>query len=469
MDYVFNEKIFKETFNVQEPDTKSQDVYRLRHNPNKKFKLFPYKANGKIHIVYEMEEIISDFFKLALGIETEDVLMDDLCQKMRKKLVISKEDEPIFEKTVKKMFFQDGKFVAKNIGLHICQSKTENKSIEDLAFFVFSVLGLDDTDSRFIQEAIEKYPYNVMESLVVDSIESIQKEYYINEKKYFVVIKGIQEKFKCDFHYMLANGMTEPEDISKLLDLYYFYYVTQTCVTLDNFGYSNRDKRVDFYYALDWEKVSGNRKCCVNGWEQLQQKINHLFCHSITLELINQHRDENLMYDYIMIQEYIGEDMEKDLLVAEEIKKVEKAYTDCIGDYKKFDEIAEQSGINDTDRAIKHLFKCVEEQFLNTERKRANRFYIEKFEEYAKNRWLKNRRKSGIVLNLTEQDIIFLTKISIRDAEKIRLNELFKEYEARGIFLDQTSRKYLQEFFAKLNLIDKKSDSGDAQYVKRIL
>lgn len=88
MDYVFNEKIFKETFNVQEPDTKSQDVYRLRHNPNKKFKLFPYKANGKIHIVYEMEEIISDFFKLALGIETEDVLMDDLCQKMRKKLVI---------------------------------------------------------------------------------------------------------------------------------------------------------------------------------------------------------------------------------------------------------------------------------------------------------------------------------------------------------------------------------------------
>lgn len=88
MDYVFNEKIFKETFNVQEPDTKSQDVYRLRHNPNKKFKLFPYKANGKIHIVYEMEEIISDFFKLALGIETEDILMDDLCQKMRKKLAI---------------------------------------------------------------------------------------------------------------------------------------------------------------------------------------------------------------------------------------------------------------------------------------------------------------------------------------------------------------------------------------------
>ena len=105
MDYIFNEMIFNDTFNVQEPDTKSQDVYRLRHNPNKKFKLFPYKANGKVHIVYELEELISDFFKLALGIENEDVLYEDLCQKMKKKLVISKEDEPVFEKTVKKMFF----------------------------------------------------------------------------------------------------------------------------------------------------------------------------------------------------------------------------------------------------------------------------------------------------------------------------------------------------------------------------
>ena len=39
----------------------------------------------------------------------------------------------------------------------------------------------------------------------------------------------------------------------------------------------------------------------------------------------------------------------------------------------------------------------------------------------------------------------------------------------RGIFLDNISKEHLQEFFTKLNLIDKKSDSGDAQYVKRIL
>ena len=74
-----------------------------------------------------------------------------------------------------------------------------------------------------------------------------------------------------------------------------------------------------------------------------------------------------------------------------------------------------------------------------------------------------------MVLNLTERDIIFLTKISLGDLKQMKLTDLFQEYESRGIFLDNTSQEFLQEFFTRLNLIDKKSDSGDAQYVKRIL
>ena len=187
------------------------------------------------------------------------------------------------------------------------------------------------------------------------------------------------------------------------------------------------------------------------------------------MELINQHKDENLMYDYIMLYEFIGRDTDRDRLVAEQIRKVETAYTNCIGDYKKFNEIPVQDGINETDQALKHLFKCVEEQFLNTGRTGPNKSYINKFEKYAKERWLKNRGKAGMVLNLTERDIIFLTKISLGDLKQMKLTDLFQEYESRGIFLDNTSQEFLQEFFTRLNLIDKKSDSGDAQYVKRIL
>lgn len=116
-----------------------------------------------------------------------------------------------------------------------------------------------------------------------------------------------------------------------------------------------------------------------------------------------------------------------------------------------------------------HLFNCVEQQFLGTKRDRARSSYNDKFIIFCKERWIKDRKKSGLVLNLTERDIIFLTKLAIGSNDKIRLNEMFIEYQNRGVFLDNTSKELLQEYFAKLNIIDKKSDSGDAQYVRRIL
>lgn len=174
------------------------------------------------------------------------------------------------------------------------------------------------------------------------------------------------------------------------------------------------------------------------------------------------------MVDYISLAKLANEPG-MDSVIAAEVKKAEETYCSYVGDYKGFSDIQYPLAGTETDKAVNHLFKCVYQQFLNTDRKRANQFYNEKFTEFCKSRWVKNRKKSGLVLNLTERDVIFLTKICLRAEEKIRLNDLFKEYEKRGIYLDGTSKEYLQEFFTKLNLIDKKSDSGDAQYVKRIL
>lgn len=38
-----------------------------------------------------------------------------------------------------------------------------------------------------------------------------------------------------------------------------------------------------------------------------------------------------------------------------------------------------------------------------------------------------------------------------------------------GLFFDKYSKDEIEEFLTKLNLIDKKSDSGDAKYVRPIL
>lgn len=471
MGYLFSEEKFIASFNAKSTEEKSADSMRLTHKPDGAFKLFPYKASGKTQapIVMNLEDIVSAFFREIQGKKTEPVNFDSLCEAILEEVEIEDEDLDYFKDMLQSLFFVGNDFVANNLGLYPYQTVSNNKSAENLAHFLYSVLGVSSEDYDAVETAKGQYRFNVLEDMVIQTMESKKVSESETREPYYSIKSDIQKKFRDDFRFMLNTGMTSLEDFSNLFSVYYFYYVSQTCITLDRFCDGKRDDIVEFYYALDWEKVSKNRRCCVSGWDKLQASINHMFSHAITLEIINQ-TDTDTKWDYIAFREYLEQFPDEDHQIAEEIIRAEDVYCSYVGDYKRFDEIEYyEAAITETEKAIRHLFKCVEAQFLETERKRANQFYNEKYSEFCKYRWVKNRKKSGLVLNLTERDIIFLTKISLRNEEKIRLNDLYKEYEYRGIYLDNSSKEYLQEFFSKLNLIDKKSDSGDAQYVKRIL
>lgn len=470
MEYSFDETLFIDSFNAKTTDEKSADSMRLTHKADNYFKLFPYKASGRTQapIVTEMDDVVSGFFKEALGKNTTQIEFESLCSDLFEEVDVQEEDQEFFKDMIQSLFFIEGNFVANNIGLYQYQSASNNKSVENLAHFLYSIMHITADDCNKINAAQNNYRFNAIENMIIQTLESKNVSDAEEKEPYFSIKNAIQERFKEDFYFMLETGMTSIEDLSNLFALYYFYYVSQTCITLDRYCDGKRDDKVEFYYALDWEKVSKNRLCCSTGWDKLQSSINHMFSHAITLEILNQCNSDR-KWDYIEFGKYVAGHEEEDSNMAHEIDKAEKTYCSYIGDYNGFENISYPSAGTETEKAIIHLFKCVEEQFIGTERKRANQFYNEKFSEFCKARWVKNRKKSGLVLNLTERDIIFLTKISLRNAEKIRLNDLYKQFEYRGVYLDNTSKELLQEFFTRLNLIDKKSDSGDAQYVKRIL
>ena len=469
MVYRFDDEKFIESFNAKTDESKSIDSIRLTHKPDTQFKLFPYKASGKTQapIVYELEDVVSGFFREATNKKTESIVFDELCNDLMDEVDVEEDDLDYFKDMVQSIFFKGEDFIADNLGLYPYQTSTNNKSADNLAHFIYSVMDINEEDCKKIEAAKEQYQFNVLEDMVIKTIDNKKVTEAEDKQDYFKVKTDIQELFKSDFAFMLESGMTSLEDLANLFSVYYFYYVSQTCIILDQFCIGKRDSNVKLFYALDWEKVSKNRMCCIEGWEKLQENLNHMFSHAITLEILNQTQTDE-MFDYISFGE-MASDPNLDTAIASEIKKAEETYCSYIGDYKGFADIAYPSSGTKTDKAVNHLFRCVDQQFINTDRKRANQFYNEKFAEFCKSRWVKNRKKSGLVLNLTEPDVIFLTKICLRDEEKIRLNDLYKEYGKRGIYLDGTSKGYLQEFFTKLNLIDKKSDSGDAQYVKRIL
>ena len=94
--------------------------------------------------------------------------------------------------------------------------------------------------------------------------------------------------------------------------------------------------------------------------------------------------------------------------------------------------------------------------------------YGKNFEDLASDHFVKSRGSIGNVLNVKHEFLLLITAVSVKD-KRIPLNELFNEFEKRGIALDRYSKKEVMTVFDNLNIIDKKSDSGDAQYVKPIL
>ena len=187
------------------------------------------------------------------------------------------------------------------------------------------------------------------------------------------------------------------------------------------------------------------------------------------MEILNQTEEDTEPVDYIKLQELISCAPEEDHRIAGQIRILTDCYRKAISDCPEMTELSrENSPYNETTAEVRFLFENVRLQFENTTRNRPYSSYAEKFEEYSR-KYLKRRGRNGMLLNLSEETLIFLTKICIKDQEKMRLNDVFSEFEARGVFLDNHSKMEVMHYYEKLNLIEKKSDSGDAQYVKRIL
>lgn len=64
--------------------------------------------------------------------------------------------------------------------------------------------------------------------------------------------------------------------------------------------------------------------------------------------------------------------------------------------------------------------------------------------------------------------LILLTAIIVKD-EKLLIKDVFSEFNKRGIYLDRYTKEEILNFYEKMNILDKKSDSGEIKYVKPVL
>ena len=77
-------------------------------------------------------------------------------------------------------------------------------------------------------------------------------------------------------------------------------------------------------------------------------------------------------------------------------------------------------------------------------------------------------RRGNFVLVLDNEMLTFLVALFTK-SKKTKLDELYKLFNSYGICFNRGSRLAIEEYLLKLNLLDRKSDSGEAQYVTVVL
>lgn len=454
---------FNTTFAVKEG--------KLTHHSGKEFKLFPFLANTSSEPITDLNKIVGGYINRIERKEPEPVTMQELIEMLKKNTNIEPGREGLFEEVIRHMFFDStGRLLPINIHT-LAQNPCDLSSECRVADYLVDVLGDSEILKRSLIKASQKLNQqsNVLERFAVSNLKT--KPMSANtESSYHRIIEVFKDVYEEDFDYILSSKNRTREYLVTLLEFYYFMYTAQTCLQLNRFMDGDRNQSTPLYFCLDWEKTSQSRRCFYEGWSTLlQPAIKRAFTHAIVLEILNQTDEQNSSIDYIALSNMINNSAELDYEVALEIRKLTDAYRAAVLDCPEMLEMKRKDNAEDfTAAEIKYLFDSVNCQFENTGRSRAYSAYSEKFEDFAY-KFLKRRGRSGMMLNITEELLIFLTKICIKDEEKMRLNDVFKAFEHRGVFLDELSKEQVMKYYEKLNLIEKKSDSGDAQYVKRIL
>ena len=455
----------KRDFKFSEESKIEEGSCNLTHSQCKEFKLLPYVANDS-KIVSQFNGVIGAFSRFVNGKE----LKNDFNSTEFIENVVDEIGE--FEGTTSKEAFRDiikTMFIDKN-NLVDFDIKTLNyisstNSEEKVAKFLYSVL-LNRELKNFVKELYERDVDNILYKLVLKALPELEEK-EVNGDEYKCYLPFVKELFIKDFKFLISNEELYKNSIKRFLEYYNMFYISQLTMKLNFFEKADLTKPESLYYTLGWESISKNRTSYMGGWQKLNSYTESLFSHVITLELLN-HNNLDEKYGYTELFELFETNSEE--VIADQIDGLCNEYIGRVRDWNwdEFKERDRTSGNKAFDKVYK-LFDALEYQFEKPSRNRAKIAYKNWFERFVFDNFSKRRGSLGYSLNLSEEDIIFLTKICINNDEKLKLGTLFEEFEKRGISFDRDSKAKIIQLYEKLNLLEKKSDSGDAQYVRSIL
>lgn len=465
----------------------------FKHPTGNTIKLFPFRTKGAEKCVNEFRlfnGIVGECFRIARGEKFDPKFKTEKSATFNTKLkeyIIEQAKSKVstdytnkFEEILQSLFFEDKNRLIKFNGqvLPYMNFTDDHPALKDISRFFLDVL----VDKKTLQEISDSSSSadNLFYQLLVECLpEHKDQDYGASSIPFTNEINDIQILFRSDFETLSSDKEGLLNNIENLFKLYYFFYMIQLTKRLNHFGQLKEMSPV--YFTLDWEAISASRIGYEFGWKSIEPDVWKLFTHANTVELLNyisiNGKQLGSYEEIFAIHEKLDDQSGKQLIKS--VTELRKYYVnicpvdlneeEALHDVKSaLDKIVRQDDC-DLLQEIKHLYVTVDFVLEKTGRKAAGNRYADWIYRFIKINYTKTRGNLGLTTNLTQEVLLFLVKLCVGKENKIRLNQLWKEMERRGIIFDEGSKTEIIKLFERINLLEKKSDSGDAQYVKSII
>ncbi|TFJ76073.1 DNA phosphorothioation-dependent restriction protein DptG [Carnobacterium maltaromaticum] len=328
------------------------------------------------------------------------------------------------------------------------KQKDESRGKALLGYYITKLLKLDE-NIVWKEYISNNNVTDLYESVYVECLPEIRNYKTLKDEFHFFNQEELVNRFTRDLAQLMKNEKIFLNDIGKLISYYFFYYILEQSFHL----VSSKCNPIQLWFAYDKEKVTAGRDCVQKGYKIYSEVSRELLINNDLLDYLNilSNKEEYHSYEEIMRDEENLPNLGMNLL------NFNSQFADSLDE--------DYSSEMDIHVQIKQLKKYLKINISNETAKR----YRKSFDEFSGLTFIKSRGRLGYVLNATQELILLFVGVIIGDKDKILLNKLFKEFEIRGLYFDKQSRKEIISFFEDVNILEKLSDSGDAQYVKSIL
>lgn len=437
------------------------DKNALALNPSKKMSILPYGTKSIASELNNEKAVHTGVIRKVSGVSysaviDEATLLIKICEKVETNL--SQEMRSI----IKSLYIKDGELIKFHPRLFSYGGK-EKSIVNNISnYFVEHLFDQELVDR--LKKVMDCPTGHIMETLILESLPSFTVVDNQKSDSEFMLIPKLHELFKRDFLFICSDAQLFVENSQRLIELYLFLLCTQTVFMVKN-GFCGTNDLQPLYFFVEWEQISKSRQGYKQGWKMVEMKSEDLFAYTNLLQALNMTVNTDFRANFMGIKAAL------ELMSVDELNEFNMTLNIVNEKIRSMLHLPDEGTLtNSFDPYISiaqllETFKQAKDQGTSG-RGTAFEKYQNNIKEIAKIQFLKPKGQLGSTLCLNEEWVIFLTKLCMGETKKIRLNDLWTEMERRSIHFDKYTKENIIAYYERINILEKKSDSGDAQYVR---